>query len=49
MQVLPLADFRRCVARYRRDYKVQRFSSLDHFLCLAFALRVPSKSEADEA
>jgi hypothetical protein len=37
MDFLPLADFRRCVERYRGDYKVQRFSSLDQFLCLAFA------------
>jgi len=37
MDFLPLADFRRCVERYQGDYKVQRFSSLDHFLCLAFA------------
>jgi len=37
MDGLPLADFQRCVACYRGDYKVQRFSSLDQFLCLAFA------------
>jgi hypothetical protein len=37
MDFLPLDDFRRCVARYAGDYKVQSFSALDQFLCLAFA------------
>lgn len=37
MDALPLAEFRGCVARYRGDYKVQSFSCLDQFLCLAFA------------
>jgi hypothetical protein len=37
MDLLPLPEFRRCVERYQGDYKVQRFSSLDQFLCLAFA------------
>ena len=37
MDLLPLAEFRRCVERYRGDYKVQSFSCLDQFLCLAFA------------
>lgn len=37
MDRLPLAEFRRCVERYGGDYKVQRFSCLDQFLCLAFA------------
>jgi Domain of unknown function (DUF4372)/Transposase DDE domain len=37
MDLLPLAEFRRCVKRYRGDYKVQSFSCLDQFLCLAFA------------
>ncbi len=37
MDFLPLHDFRRCVERYRGDYKVQSFSCLDQFLCLAFA------------
>src|SRR6266498_6097399 len=37
MEFLPLPDFRRCVERYRGDYKVQHFSCLDQFLCLAFA------------
>lgn len=37
MDLLPLAEFRCCVERYRGDYKVQSFSCLDQFLCLAFA------------
>jgi transposase len=37
MDLLPLAEFGRCVDRYRGDYKVQSFSCLDQFLCLAFA------------
>jgi len=37
MEFLPLPEFRRCVERYRGDYKVQHFSCLDQFLCLAFA------------
>ena len=37
MQLLPLHEFRKCVKRYRGHYKVQRFSCLDQFLCLAFA------------
>jgi len=37
MDLLPLAEFRRAVDRYEGDYKVQSFSCLDQFLCLAFA------------
>lgn len=37
MDFLPLAEFRECGARYQGDYKTQSFSSLDQFLCLAFA------------
>lgn len=37
MDFLPLVEFRRSVERYQGDYKVQRFSSLDQFLALAFA------------
>jgi hypothetical protein len=37
MQHLPLTTFRRCVARYRGDHKIQSFSCLDQFLCMAFA------------
>ncbi len=37
MQHLPLTTFRRCVARYRGEFKVQSFSCLDQFLCMTFA------------
>ncbi len=37
MQHLPLTTFRRCVARYRGERKVQLFSCLDQFLSMAFA------------
>ena len=37
MDHLPLHEFRRCVEEYRGDYKTQRFSSLDQFLCMVFA------------
>ena len=37
MQHLPLTTFRRCVIRYRGEFKVKSFSCLDQFLCMAFA------------
>ena len=37
MDFLPLRDFRKCVRRYRGNHKVQKFSCLDQFLCMAFA------------
>lgn len=37
MDFLPMNDFRRCVKRYRGNYKVKSFSCLDQFLCMAFA------------
>lgn len=37
MQHLPLTTFRRCVVRYNGERKVQSFSCLDQFLCMAFA------------
>jgi len=37
MDFLPLEEFRKCVARYCGNYKVQSFSCLDQFLCMAFA------------
>lgn len=37
MSHLPLSTFRRCVARYRGEYRIQTFSCLDQFLVLAFA------------
>ena len=37
MDFLPMRDFRKCVKRYHGDYKTQKFSCLDQFLCIAFA------------
>ncbi len=37
MDLLPMAEFRRCVARYGGDHKVHSFSCLDQFFCMAFA------------
>jgi len=37
MDHMPLTTFRRCVARYNGERKVQYFSCLDQFRCLAFA------------
>ncbi|MCX7253777.1 MAG: DUF4372 domain-containing protein, partial [Burkholderiales bacterium] len=37
MEHLPIHTFRRIVKRYDGDYKVQTFSCLDRFFCMAFA------------
>jgi len=37
MDFLPLREFRKCIKRYRGNYKVKSFSCLDQFLCMAFA------------
>ncbi len=37
MDFVPLHEFHRCVERYDGEYKVQKFSCWDHFLCMAFA------------
>ena len=37
MEFLPLHEFHKCVERYRGEYKVQSFSCLDQFFCMAFA------------
>jgi transposase len=37
MDFVPLHEFRKCVERYRGDYKVQNFSCWDQYLCMAFA------------
>lgn len=37
MDFLPLHDFRKCVMRYRGDYKVRTLSCLDQFLSMSFA------------
>jgi hypothetical protein len=37
MQRLPMYEFRKCVTRYKGDYRNRSFSSYDQFLCMAFA------------
>ncbi len=37
MEFLPLHEFHKCVERYSGNYKVQKFSCLDQYLCMAFA------------
>ena len=37
MDFLPRNEFRKCIARYGGQRKVQRFSCMDQFLCMAFA------------
>src|ERR1019366_7352907 len=37
MDLFPLTEFRRLVAQHGGEYKVQSFSCLDQFLCMAFA------------
>ncbi len=37
MDLLPHWDFHKCVKRYHGDRKIQKFSCMDQFLCMAFA------------
>jgi len=37
MDYLPRHEIRKCVKRYRGNYKVKNISCLDQFLCMAFA------------
>ncbi len=37
MDFLPIYEFRKSVQRYRGNYRVQSFSCLDQYLCMAFA------------
>ena len=37
MDFLPTYEFQKCVRRYQGNYKVQSFSCMDQFLCMAFA------------
>jgi IS4 transposase len=37
MDYLPIHTFRRCVQRYRGNYKIKYFKCLDQYLCMAFA------------
>ena len=47
MALLPLHEFRKCVRRYRGDYKVQSFTCLDQFLSMAFAQLTFRESQGD--
>jgi len=37
MELMSVREFRRCVRRYRGDYRTKKFSCLDQFRCMAFA------------
>ena len=37
MDFIPMYEFRKCVSRYKGNYKVKSFSCWDQFLCMAFA------------
>src|SRR5882757_3529708 len=37
MDFLPIYEFRKCVERYKGNYKLKTFSCWDQFLCMAFA------------
>ena len=37
MEFIPMYEFRKCVSRYKGNYKVKSFSCWDQFLCMAFA------------
>src|SRR5258707_10832379 len=37
MDFLPIYEFRKCVERYKGNYKLKSFSCWDQFLCMAFA------------
>lgn len=37
MDFVPICEFRKCVKRYRGNYKVKSFSCWDQYLCMAFA------------
>lgn len=47
MDLLPLSDFRRCVARYPERRPSRSFSCLDQFLCMAFAQLTTRESLRD--
>ncbi len=47
MDLLPLSDFRRCVARYPERRPGRKFSCLDQFLCMAFAQLTTRESLRD--
>ena len=37
LQFLPRLEFNDCVRRYRGEYRIQKFTTFDQFLCLAYA------------
>jgi hypothetical protein len=37
LDFLPMHQFRRCVDRYRGNYRVRSFTCFDQYLCMAFA------------
>jgi len=37
LQFLPRHEFNLCVRQYRGNYRAKSFSTLDQFLCLAYA------------
>ncbi len=37
MEHIPQHTFRRCVQRYHGNHKIQSFTCLDQFICMAFA------------
>lgn len=37
IEQMPMHTFRRCVRRYDGNHKIQSFTCLDQFLCMAFA------------
>lgn len=47
LHFLPSHDFNLCVRRYRGDYRAKRFSTLDQFLCLAYAQMAGRESLRD--
>jgi IS4 transposase len=47
MDLLPLSEFRRCVARYPERRPSRTFSCLDQFLCMAFAQLTTRESLRD--
>ena len=47
MDLLPLSDFRNCVARYPERRPCRTFSCLDQFLCMAFAQLTTRESLRD--
>ena len=47
MEYLPMKTFRRCVQRYQGNRRIQSFTCLDQFLCMAFAQLIYRESLRD--